>query len=464
MATFTTGKAASLIAQTNDVGLIIDEDGIIRDVALGSDDADLKQMLEWTGKRWIDTVTAEDKNKINTLLSGKASASRWLEVSHPLGNDASLPILYMTIPCGDDKRVVAVGRDLRPMARLQQRLLDAQHALEHDYGRLRQAETDYRMLFDMASEAILIVDADSRKIVEANPAAGKLYDSPAQKLIKRAFPHGFSDNSNAAIEELLLRVRTAGRLESIVVASADNQHRHRLAASLIRRESRPFFLIRMMQPGTNGTDSMDHRALDVIARSPDAVVIGDADGKILSANRAFLDLCHAATELQVTGQPLDQWLGRPGIDVSLLMRNLRERGQVRQFATTLNPEYGSAVPVELSAVSALDSDEPCVGFVIRPRIHRARIDRDGYESSLPSSLEKMTELVGQVPLKDLVGQATAIIERMCIESALKMTGDSRASAAEMLGLSRQSLYVKLRRYGLGTREGKGETPGGLSSG
>ncbi len=30
-----------------------------------------------------------------------------------------------------------------------------------------------------------------------------------------------------------------------------------------------------------------------------------------------------------------------------------------------------------------------------------------------------------------------------------MTGDNRASAAEMLGLSRQSLYVKLRRYGLG---------------
>ena len=38
---------------------------------------------------------------------------------------------------------------------------------------------------------------------------------------------------------------------------------------------------------------------------------------------------------------------------------------------------------------------------------------------------------------------------MCIEAALKMTDDSRASAAEVLGLSRQSLYVKLRRYGLG---------------
>jgi DNA-binding protein Fis len=31
---------------------------------------------------------------------------------------------------------------------------------------------------------------------------------------------------------------------------------------------------------------------------------------------------------------------------------------------------------------------------------------------------------------------------------LELTGDNRASAAEMLGLSRQSLYVKLRRFGM----------------
>jgi DNA-binding NtrC family response regulator len=41
-----------------------------------------------------------------------------------------------------------------------------------------------------------------------------------------------------------------------------------------------------------------------------------------------------------------------------------------------------------------------------------------------------------------------MIEKLCIEAALELTGDNRASAAEMLGLSRQSLYVKLRRYGI----------------
>jgi DNA-binding NtrC family response regulator len=37
---------------------------------------------------------------------------------------------------------------------------------------------------------------------------------------------------------------------------------------------------------------------------------------------------------------------------------------------------------------------------------------------------------------------------MCIEAALELTHNNRASAAEMLGLSRHSLYVKLRRFGI----------------
>jgi DNA-binding NtrC family response regulator len=67
---------------------------------------------------------------------------------------------------------------------------------------------------------------------------------------------------------------------------------------------------------------------------------------------------------------------------------------------------------------------------------------------MPRSTGQMTELVGRVPLKDIVRDTTDLIEQLCIEAALELTGDNRASAAEMLGLSRQSLYVKLRRFGM----------------
>jgi DNA-binding NtrC family response regulator len=41
-----------------------------------------------------------------------------------------------------------------------------------------------------------------------------------------------------------------------------------------------------------------------------------------------------------------------------------------------------------------------------------------------------------------------MIERLCIEAALQVSGNNRASTAQLLGLSRQGLYLKLHRHGL----------------
>ena len=87
------------------------------------------------------------------------------------------------------------------------------------------------------------------------------------------------------------------------------------------------------------------------------------------------------------------------------------------------------------------------GFAIRNVGRRfAATTRSGRE--FPRSVEALMEHVGRVSLKKLVRETTDVIERLYIEAALELTGDNRASAAEMLGLSRQSLYVKLRRYGI----------------
>ena len=58
------------------------------------------------------------------------------------------------------------------------------------------------------------------------------------------------------------------------------------------------------------------------------------------------------------------------------------------------------------------------------------------------------DLVGSATLRDIVAQTTDVVEKMCIETAVQLTMNNRAAAAEMLGLSRQSLYVKLRKYDL----------------
>ena len=66
--------------------------------------------------------------------------------------------------------------------------------------------------------------------------------------------------------------------------------------------------------------------------------------------------------------------------------------------------------------------------------------------------QQVIELVGSASLREILTETSDVIEKLCIETAVGLTGNNRAAAAEMLGVSRQSLYVKLRKYGLLKRE------------
>ena len=75
------------------------------------------------------------------------------------------------------------------------------------------------------------------------------------------------------------------------------------------------------------------------------------DGRVVTANAAFLEMAQLTTEDQARGENLDRWLGRQGVDVDVLVANLRQRGAVRLFATIMRGEYGSSADVEVSAVA-----------------------------------------------------------------------------------------------------------------
>jgi transcriptional regulator PpsR len=447
-------SAAKLIAATADIALILDGDGVIRDVAFGSDDLSQEGYGDWLNKPWSDTVTVESRPKVQALLADASARGvpAWRQVNHPSARGLDVPVLYSAVQIGNSGRVVAVGRDLRAIAALQQRLLDVQQSLERDYSRLRHAETRYRLLFQIASEAVLIVDVATHKIVEANPAAGQLLGSQVTQVVGRAFPGGFDAASTDAIAALLTRTRSTGRSEEVRARLADGSREFLVTASLFRQDSASFFLVRLSPlrgdapAGIQGDPhSQLHQVMDGL---PDGFVITGMDGRILSTNRAFLDLAQLATEQQARGELLERWIGRPGIDMNVLIANLRQHGSIRLFASTLRGELGGSTEIEVTAVAVQSGEPPCLGFILRNAGRRLTAEGRGTHA-LPRSVEQLTELIGRVPLKDLVRETTDVIERLCIEAALELTRDNRASAAEMLGLSRQSLYVKLRRYGLG---------------
>ncbi|MDZ4790506.1 MAG: transcriptional regulator PpsR [Hyphomicrobiales bacterium] len=444
--------AATLIAAASDVALVVDSEGVIRDFSVSSDDLSQEGWSGWLGKPWIETVTVESRPKVQELLRDAAAntAPRWRQVNHPSRQGAAdVPIRYSAVKVGKDGHVVAVGRDLRAVAVLQQRLVEAQQSMEREYARLRQAETRYRLLFRVASEAVVIIEAAGNKIIEANPASVKLLDKPAAKLVGRNFTDEFDLDGAAAVQTMLTEARSGGHAGGVQAGLAVGAQ-VTVSASIFRQDNASHFLVRLSPAGQNmgGAINGAAKVMKVVAALPDGFVVTDPERRILTTNEAFLDLAQLASEEQTRGELIDRWIGRPGVDVGVLVANLREHGSVRHFATVVRGEYGGVEDVEISGVSVLAAEQPCFGFTMRNVSRRLPVaPRSGRE--LPRSVEQMTELVGRVPLKDLVRETTDVIEKLCIEAALELTGDNRASAADMLGLSRQSLYAKLRRHGLG---------------
>lgn len=211
----------------------------------------------------------------------------------------------------------------------------------------------------------------------------------------------------------------------------------------------------------------------LLAAASDITLILDREGVIR-------DLAASSEALAEAG--CAAWIGQPWVDtvtpecrqnVQMLLGEAsapapaprwRELNQVLpcgrerpvQFSALARPDSSGttiAIGRDLAATASMQQQlveaQPAVEREYR-KFHFAE-PRTGTQAcrshELPHSAGQLAELVGRVPLKKIVGDTTDLIEQMCIEAALELTGDNRSSAAELLGLSRQSLYMKMRRAG-----------------
>lgn len=439
-----------LIAASSDVAIMLDRNGIVRDVSVSAGGMNRDGLEALITRRWVDTVTVECRGKVEEMLSEAREnlPGRWREINQRLG-DGAIPLRYVAVPAGGNGRVIALGRDLRDTEALQQRLLQAQQALERDYARLRQAETRYRVLFQTASEAVLVIDPASRKIIEANPAAGALLGEEGRDLVGKVFERFFLPDQRERAAALLSE--TAGvRGEPVVLRLARDRRNCRANASLFRQDGTAHVLVSLEpETGEGGATVTEAKLklLRVLNRIPDGFVVTDDGLNILEVNLAFLELTQLPSAEAARGQKLSRFIGRPGADLKVLTQTLGEHGWARNFRTVVRTVFGDTEDVDLSAVALQEGLEATQGFVIRSARHTPAMTASSLHE-LPRTAEQMMQLVGRVSLREIVAETTDVIERMCIEAALNLTGNNRASAAEILGVSRQSLYAKLNRHGV----------------
>ncbi|MFN5523888.1 transcriptional regulator PpsR, partial [Bradyrhizobium sp.] len=401
-----------LVAAASDIALALDADGNIQDLAFQQAGLplELRNTDEWIGRSWQATVSEESQTKPELLLAeaSQRKVSRWREVRYPAARGPDIPILFAVVAIKGAARFIAVGRDVRATAALQQKLIEAQVAIERDYSRMRNAESRYRILFQITSEPVLIIDAVSHRIVEANPAAAALLDHGAANLIGKLFPDALLIDDNALSQSLSLAIRSQGKIERAKI-TLDGGREYLLDGTFFRQDTSSLFLLRFSpqstQPAIAKASDVNTQLVQFVESAPDGFVITDMDGRLLHANATFLQLAQIENMHQILGETIDRWIGKSAIDFSVMLTNLRQHGSVKLFSSVVRGEHGSPVDVEISATTVGAPGQARLGFTIRNV--GPRISSDGGDhGSIPRSREQLAELIGRVPLKELVRETT----------------------------------------------------------
>ncbi|MEM9222674.1 MAG: transcriptional regulator PpsR [Pseudomonadota bacterium] len=442
LAELTTPHLSAMISATSDIALVLDKTGVVRDLSVSVTDIPGEVCDGWLGKPFAETVTVESVEKVQRLLEvhdGDGAVITHAHVNHPCNNGSDLPVRYSSAPL-NDQWIIALGRNLSPLAEAQRRLLAAQHQADTEYRELKKAEGRFREFYYLNNEPSLFIGPDDR-INSANKNALDRFSSIPRLLGRRAadlVKPGEREELVAAIEDV-----RKSRVAQTVTLSVG-----RLVIAPVRYEAGSLLLRLTDEPVALAAPK--DRLAHVMEAMPDGFVVTDPHFSILSANTAFANMTEAGDALAISGTSLDRWLGRPGVDLSVIRNALADTGALRAFATVVKGDLGHIQDVEVSATKVRDSQGEYIGLSVRQASPAEPL-------ATTRSAQELTDLVGRVPIKEIVRETTDTIERMCIEAALDISGDNRASAAELLGLSRQSLYVKMRRFGIVDADGDNDS-------
>ena len=447
----------TLLASLADLRLTLNDTHAVQ--AVNSDSGLLRHLPRdaMIGRPWLDLVRESDKavaaDTLNTAQADPGSAHR-VDVALIAGPDEEpIPVSCWLCAQTEDNTLEIACVDLRGETSLRQQLVNAQRTLEQDYWSNRRLEARYRRMLDMVAEGFLVVDDLSGRVLEANSVATSLLELEEGGGCRLreggvVFPVGLDNEGARALTELQRDARstTAVVQGQVTTGSGDPLS---IGLTCLRQGNETRLLIRLASLAENQTDL--GLGGDSFETSPDGILITDHNGVVIAANTAYLDMASIQDAQQATGRRADRWLGRSIVDLDVLLGNIQPDRPLQLFSSVLRTELGTRLDIELSAVQTERSGRSLILMFIRDVSRRINTD-ESTEVHLPRSIEQITGRVGRVPLKQLVRESTDVIEALCIEAALKLTQDNRAAAAELLGLSRQSLYTKLRRFDIGDSE------------
>lgn len=441
-----------IVSTVADLSVIVAADGRVRAVMVNPHHAAFGQLQDWVGKPFDDCVAEESREKFARRMKAIAAPgakSLVVEVNHAGHAMWEFPIRYTMHRMASDNSILMLGRDMRPIAEMQQQLVLAQIALERDYEAQREMDTRYRVLMEATRDAMILLAMNTGRIVDLNAAAALMLGAPRQDLAGSSIAQEFDGRRRGEFLESLSSIASSDTVSPVDLVARRSQRKLRVVPKLFRAAGERFMLCRLEAPDevTAAISEVSDNLERLYHEGVDAIVFLDQDGLITFGNDAFMKLTDSAYLTNVRGRSLADFLVRGVVDLRVILDNARRSRHLRLYSTKLMNEFNGQISVEISATHLNDRPAPGFALVIRDASRSDLLRRPGMTTG-EDGMRSVMELVGSSSLKDIVSETTDVVEKMCIQTAVDLTRNNRLAAAEMLGLSRQSLYVKLRKFGL----------------
>lgn len=428
------------ILASADLVLLLWPDGEIAEASfgpsarLGADAGSLR------GNAVSDIAVARDRAALSRIVDDARhrGVSDPVSIRHTEIIGARTSASYTAHLAGDGKNVILIGTLTEGGAQLAEKLVEAEIARSRTQNN-SASESRYQTLFEASMEGVIVVDVETGRIEEANGKASAILECAVNALIGSSLDSHFT--SEAPVE-------APDALEAEYELTTLKGKECRLESRVVRLLDRTVRMVRLKAlPNVNGgqEQTSESQPVQLVRKTSVPIIIANKDGMAVWANAAFGALVPG---VPIESRGVSDLLGLTPNALEIALVETDRHGRLLTSFSALESRHEALTDAQVAIVSISAGEPEGYGFVIHEtpfdEIQEPAADRpiSGVEAST------LADMVGQFPMKDLVRRSTDEIERYCIDAALKLTGSNRTEAANVLGLSRQSFYLKLHQHRL----------------
>ena len=294
------------------------------------------------------------KALLNYLKTGKRSFS-WQGVEivaqDKVGNTFPIEMSFGEYLSDDEEFFTAVVRDI------------TQRKIEKKA--LKKGE-EYRKLFQMASDAILIIEPENEVILDANEFACKLYGYSREQLIGKSLLE-MSQNAIANKPKLdkLLKSELLESFESIHIHKDGTPINMLINASLIEFNNKQAVLsinrdITRRVKSSLALRQSEYKLRTLVNSMSEGLVQTDKDDLIMFVNKRFCEMTEY-TQAELLGQKATELLAVSDFKEIVKQANIRRlQGISENYEVQLRTKSGKVIWSLVGAVPLLDEDDNIV--------------------------------------------------------------------------------------------------------